>query len=78
MDLGLAGKRALVTGGTKGIGRAISDILADEGADISICARKDTEVKAAVAALAARGVRASGRRKWRAPRCSWPARPRVL
>ncbi|PJI53717.1 3-ketoacyl-ACP reductase, partial [Methylobacterium radiotolerans] len=32
MDLGLRGRRALVTGGTKGIGAAIVDLLADEGA----------------------------------------------
>ena len=60
MDLGLARKRALVTGGTRGIGRAIADLLADEGADVAICARNATEMDAAVKALAARGVRASG------------------
>ncbi|MCK0196604.1 SDR family oxidoreductase [Ancylobacter sp. 6x-1] len=61
MDLGLKGLRALVTGGTKGIGRAIAETLAAEGADIAICARKADEVESTVSALAAKGVRASGR-----------------
>ena len=60
MDLGLAGKKAIITGGTKGIGRAIADLLADEGADVGICARHEGEVDAAVAALAAKGVNATG------------------
>jgi NAD(P)-dependent dehydrogenase (short-subunit alcohol dehydrogenase family) len=51
MDLGLAGKKALVSGGTKGIGRAIADCLAAEGAQVSICARNQQEVTEAVAAL---------------------------
>src|SRR5438105_2642195 len=55
VDLGLAGKRALVTGATKGIGRAIADALIDEGAAVSICARTSTEVDATVADLTGRG-----------------------
>jgi 3-oxoacyl-[acyl-carrier protein] reductase len=60
MDLGLKGLNAVVTGGTKGIGRAIADTLADEGCNVSICARNQEEVNAAVAALSAKGVKAFG------------------
>ncbi|TNE56514.1 MAG: SDR family oxidoreductase [Alphaproteobacteria bacterium] len=60
MDLQLKGKRAIVLGGTRGIGRAIADELADEGCDVAICARNEDQVKDAVAALAAKGVSASG------------------
>jgi len=61
MDLGLKGKRALVTGGSKGIGRAIAEGFANEGADVAICARNADEVGIAVSALKAKGVRAFGR-----------------
>jgi 3-oxoacyl-[acyl-carrier protein] reductase len=60
MDLGLRGLRAIVTGGSKGIGRRAADMLADDGCNVSICARNDAEVKAAVAALQAKGVVAHG------------------
>lgn len=61
MDLGLKGRRAVITGGTKGIGRAVAEGFADEGADVSICARNADEVAATVTALQARGVKAFGR-----------------
>ena len=38
MDLGLAGRVAIVTGGSRGIGRAIAKELASEGVDVAICA----------------------------------------
>ena len=60
MDLGLKGKKAIVTGGTRGIGRAIAETLAAEGADIAICARNQDQVDEAVAALSAKGVKALG------------------
>ena len=60
MDLGLSGKRALVTGGTKGIGRSIVDLLAAEGCSIGLCARNAAEVAETVAALQAKGVTATG------------------
>lgn len=61
MDLGLKSKRVIVTGATKGIGRAIAETFADEGADVAICARDAGEVATAVKELAGRGVRATGR-----------------
>ncbi len=60
MDLGLRGKKAMVTGGTRGIGRAIAERLATEGADVAICARNVDEVAATVSALQDMGVQATG------------------
>lgn len=61
MDLQLKGKTAVVTGGTRGIGRAIAELFADEGADVAICARNPDQVAETVRALQAKGVKAFGK-----------------
>ena len=60
MDLGLKGLNALVTGGSKGIGRRAADIFAAEGANVAICARNKGEVDAAVADLGKKKVKSFG------------------
>jgi 3-oxoacyl-[acyl-carrier protein] reductase len=61
MDLGLKGLRALVTGGTKGIGRHCAELFAEEGAHVAICARSAEGVAETVKSLEAKGVKAFGR-----------------
>ena len=53
MDLGLTGKVAIVTGGSKGIGKAIAQELAGEGVDVAICARDRRVLEEAAKTLAA-------------------------
>jgi 3-oxoacyl-[acyl-carrier protein] reductase len=55
MDLQLRGTRVLVTGGTRGIGRAIVEGFLDEGAGVALCARNPDEVKATQEQLSERG-----------------------
>lgn len=57
MDLGLSGKKALVTAATRGIGLAIARQLADEGVDVAICARAAGGLETARKELEARGVK---------------------
>lgn len=58
MDLGLHGKRAIVTGARRGLGFAIAQVLAEEGCNLAICARSD--VAGAVSALSTYGTVVSG------------------
>lgn len=60
MDLGLAGKVAIVTGGSRGIGYAAAQRLAAEGAAVAICARDAGRIETAAAQLRQQGAKAFG------------------
>ncbi|MEI7445206.1 MAG: SDR family oxidoreductase [Burkholderiales bacterium] len=60
MDLGLAGKVAIVTGATQGIGRATAFRLAQEGASVALCGRDAGRLEQTLAELRAAGARAIG------------------
>lgn len=56
MDLGLAGKTAIVTGASRGIGKAIANKLADEGCNLVVCARGSDVLQAAAEEFRSKGV----------------------
>jgi NAD(P)-dependent dehydrogenase (short-subunit alcohol dehydrogenase family) len=58
MDLGLAGKRALVTGASSGLGRHFARVLAEAGAEVTLAARRIERVRAEAEALRARSLAA--------------------
>jgi 3-oxoacyl-[acyl-carrier protein] reductase len=57
MDLGLKGKVSLITGGSRGIGKASALALAEEGCHVAMCARGGEELERAAAEVAAKGVK---------------------
>ena len=90
MDLGIAGRRALVCAASKGLGRGCAEALAREGVDVTICARTEDDVARAadeIGALAGRPVAwvacdittPDGRAQRRSPRVrsrtSWSTTP---
>ena len=61
MDLGLSGARVVVTGASRGIGRAIAQVFAEEGADLAICARSPEPLARAARELAETGAKVFSR-----------------
>jgi 3-oxoacyl-[acyl-carrier protein] reductase len=55
MDLGLKGKVALITGASRGIGKACALVLAEEGCNLAVCARNKEELEGAVKEMKAKG-----------------------
>ena len=60
MDLGLSGKVAMITGGSHGLGKQAAECLAREGCKVSICARGEEQLDAALADFRAKGYPACG------------------
>jgi NAD(P)-dependent dehydrogenase (short-subunit alcohol dehydrogenase family) len=60
MDLGLKGKKVILTGGSRGIGRAALEIFCAEGCDVAFFSRNEEQVSAAVGALSRHGGKVHG------------------
>lgn len=60
MDLGLKGKKVIVAGGSRGIGRAAVELFAQEGADVAFCSRNADQVAEAAASASRHGTRIFG------------------
>ena len=58
MDIGIKGKMCIVTGGSRGIGLEVAQVLASEGADVALLARDGTRLEAAAAEIRKSGTRA--------------------
>ena len=71
----LSGKVALVTGGSKGLGKSMAHAFAQAGADIFICSRSESELKSAAAEIGAEG---SGRVEWLPADMTDPAQVQAL
>ena len=56
MELGLKGKRAIITGASKGIGKAIALTMGGEGANLAVCARGSDSLKETVKELESKGI----------------------
>jgi len=60
MDLGLRGRVAIVAAASKGLGRAVAEELAREGADIAICSRTAADLEKAASRIRCAGCRQRG------------------
>lgn len=60
MELGLRGRKAIVTGGTRGIGRSVAELLSREGCDLAICARGAERLDTTIAELKGNGGKVFG------------------